>query len=562
MFVHIFRRISRGPRVTLLTVLFLSIFLFEGIACAGGNEEEMLLIPVRIDKGSSLIQLTREYCTSKYHWKEIARINKLTPPYKIYGGDIIRIPFELLKRENTFATVASVSGPVMRQGRGGASLGQVKKGDEIRAGETLITGDEGFVYIVLSDNRYIRVSSGSKFSFTYLFRLVDSSLKAEFFLERGNISVDVQRKLQENETVRTRTPFAITGVRGTFYRVKIDEDVNIVETLRGLVTLSAADSEIEVKEGTGSVVKKGAPPTAPQVLPAPLMPPRVKPMYRSEAFHIPAPLLKDGYGSKLRICTDEAGEESVWEGDSIDGVFSIVGLVDGQYYAFFTAVNPAQLESRPAGPVAFGLRTTPGPPMLSSRNGGLPIFGTSFKSSWLKGKGDAHYLVQVAEDENFSAPVVEKEVETLEYVYKDAPAGTYYFRVLAVAEDGFRSNFSRTEKVVLKGEPSLGPMPPPSSKDDVILRWPSMGEGILYDVEIAKDKKFSKVVERGSGLENTEYKPQSLEPGEYWVRMRGVLATTGEMSSWTSSREIVVPSPEFSWIEGVALGGFILLILL
>ncbi len=522
----------------------------------------MLLVPVRIDKGMSLIQMVKEYCTSKYHWKEVAKINNLTAPYKIYDGDIIRIPFELLKKRKVQAKVASVIGDVFSVKGPGDTLDPVEKGDRIRPGETLLTGKGGFAIIALPENRYIHVSSNSQFAFTYLFRLVDDSLKVEFFLEKGDVSIDVQKKLRKNETFRARTPFCITGVRGTFYRVKMEEDISIIETLEGKVILSAAESEVTIKEGMGSFIKGNAPPSAPQSLPDPPAVPELQKIYRHLPLHLPAPAIAAGGHGRLRLCMDKAGEQTVWRGDAADGGFLVDKLADGVYYAFYTAVNRDRLEGKPSAPVSFIVRTVPASPILSLQYDGTPVFGNSLKIGWGKEDGVARYQVQVAADEDFTSLLAVKEVGEAGCLFTDMAAGTYYFRVRAVASDGFYSDFSRAGKVILKGVPDLDFIAPHALGEDMILRWSEVGEDIsYYDVEIAKDSGFSEVIERGTQLQHGEYQLKSLKPGKHWVRVRAVLPT-GEASAWTSAQELMIPAPRFNLFEGVLLGGFFMMLLL
>ncbi len=554
------RRVRSVIKQTLLLTLC-GFFLFYPYASQAKTKGNMLLVPVHIEKGISLIRLVKEYCTSKYHWKEIAKINDLAAPYRIYSGDTIRIPLELLKKKKVRAKVVSVIGDVFYVKGDGAVSRPVKRGDRIRPRDMLMTGKDGFAIIALPDNRYIRVSSNSQFVFTYLFRLVDNSLKVEFLLERGDVSVDVQQKLQENETFRTRTPACTTGVRGTFYRVKVEEDTSIIETLKGKVVLFAANVAVTVKEGMGAFVMKGVPPAVPQALPAPPAIPELKELYRSQPFHLPSPSIGDGGHARLRICMDKAGKQTVWRGDAVDGSFVVNGLADGTYYAFFTAVNAAHLEGKPTAPVSFMLRTVPAPPLLSLEYDGTPMFGNVLEFGWKKGEGDTRYLIQVAADESFTDLLAEKETSERRCLFANMAEGSYYFRVRAIAADGFCSGFSRTGRVILKEVPTLQLLAPLFFADKIVLRWSDMGGDISYDIEIATDDNFSEVIGRASQLQHATYQPKSLAAGRYWVRVRAGLPT-GEVGAWAAVQELVVPAPRFGLLDGVLFGSFVFMLLL
>lgn len=543
-----------------IAILLLVLFWNVGVSHSRESMDSTLLIPVYIEKGTSLIKLARQYCISENHWKDLAEINQLSPPYIIQEDGTIHIPFGLLKKEKAFGEISTVAGDVFWMEKNN-SLRQVKKGDRIWPGQTVVTKENGFVHLVLPDRKYIRISSNSIFTLFYLLRLSDQSLKAEFYLKRGNISLEVGEKLKKNETFKTRTPASVTGVQGTLYRVKMDGDVNRVEILRGVVALSAGRHDVKLKAGQGIIVKEGEAPSVPQSLPVTPQLPLLEKVYRTPVLLIPAPVITAGSCS-LRLCSDEAGEETVWKGEVGSGEeFMIAALPDDHYFAFFSAINTVGLQGEETGPLRFQLRTTPSAPLMSSGYNGKVVFDSSVDIQWLASQDAENYFVQVARDELFQDIIAEKEIAVVSYQQTGLLPGKYYFRVQAIAEDGFRSEFSRIDSLVIKELPSFGAIAQPEPGESVSLYWSEVGEGSRYDIEIARDEDFASIAADAMGLERAEFLPEPLESGTYYVHVRTVLAT-GEVSPWSAPQKLTVPPPSFGWVDGVIMAVFLGLMLL
>ena len=503
------------------------------------------LIPITIQKGVNLIRVTRQFCTSEYHWKELAKINNLTPPYKLFPGDILLAPIELLKVEKVSAKVASVIGGVFIVSNG-KKLQRVSQGDLIMPGQTLVTEDDGFTHLIFPDNKYTRISSGSKFTLTYLVKLSDNSLKAEFFLEKGRITHAVKKQLKANETFTTRTPVSVTGVRGTEYRLKVsDDNVNIVETLQGVVKVSGEKGELLLPKGMGTKVEAGRRPTAPQTLPAAPESPVITDIVKELPVKIPCPSAGNGAALyRLRVTTDDQGYNTILAKTAKPGAFfTLLALADGTYFGFLTAVDEEGFESQAAPPFSFQVRTIPGAPIFLSARNGKAVFDQSLKVEWLQGEGQQSYNLQLANDEQFNELLVDVVQTDNSYTFENLAPGTYYCRVQSIASDGFRSLFSLVDTWEVHQQTSFGPLEG-SSKDGVNLRWASMGEDIVYEVQMSRKIDFSDLIISVKNLQNPEFSyNEYMEPGTYYVRVRGVLSD-GQMNPWTPSQKLkIAPAP-------------------
>lgn len=520
------------------------------------------LIPIKIQQGTSLIAITRQFCTSKYHWKEIAKINNLKPPYTISAGDILYAPIELLKGEKLAAKVASVVGGVFIV-RNGKKLKRVSKGDFIYPGQTLVTEDDGFTHLIFPDNKYTRISGGTKFTVTYLVRLIDNSLKAEFFLEKGRITHTVKKLLKVNESFITRTPVSVTGVRGTEFRLKLTEDnVNIVETLKGVVRVESDAGVLSLKQGEGTSVVEGMIPEPARLLPTIPVPSAILDIFKVLPVKITAPVDSDVFQYRLRVTTDEKGDNTVLEKiTEPGGMFTLLALPDGIYFGFLTAIDSGKFESLPASPFAFEVRSVPGSPLLLAPHDGEVTFTKTLQSAWLQEEGTASYHLQLAKDSDFTNLVVDLIQKETTYMCTNLQPGTYYFRVQAIAADDFRSLYSIVDSWTIQQEASLGPLEG-SNKDGVNLRWASMGKGIVYDLQVGKDKDFTELLVSAEGLEEPEFSYTTyIDPDTYYVRVRGVL-NDGQVSPWTPPQKLKIDSAPFGiWDAGV-LAFFLGIILL
>lgn len=540
--------------------LIISLFLFSLLLVAPLAAEP--LIPLQVTKGANLINITKTYCTSEYHWKEIARLNGLQEPYVIYPGDNVFVPLSLLKNEKISARIASVRGGVYAI-KNKTTIEPLKKGDSLYPGQTLVTEEDGFAHLVFPDQKYTRVTSNSKFTLTYFIKLADDSLKAEFFLEKGRIIHSVKKQLRKKDTFWTRTPVSVTGVRGTEFRLKMSEgESNIVESLDGIVTVDASGESLVVERGKGVKVVEGEKPEKPRDLPPIPNIPQLEEVYKTLPVVITAPAIEDISMLRIRVATDILGQNTVLEQLSPPGKpFVLLALTDASYYCFFTAIDKAGFESLPAGPFVLVVRTIPSAPLLAEPFDGKSVFSDVLEVKWLGVENAVTYHLQLARDEEFTEIVDDRIQEKSVYTTKSLVPGKYFFRVRSIAEDGFTSLYSLPDSWKVEAQPLLGTLEG-STDDGINLRWATMGEGISYNVQIAADTKFSRLVVDEEGVMDSSLSLSvTLEPGQYYVRIRGVLPD-GQESPWTPFQVLKVDSPPFGLLDGVILGVFLTVIIL
>ena len=551
----------RALAITRLVGISFFLCLFFGVLVCPVHSET--LIPLTIKKGTSLIKLARVYCHEEKDWQEIARVNKLSPPYLIRSKSTLQIPLSLLNVEKLSARIATVRESVTLM-QGDNVLGEARNNDLLHPGQTLLTDAEGYAYLVFPDNKFTRVAPESQITLNYLLRLADGNVKTELLLTKGRIRHLIKKKLKQNETFRTRTPVAVTGVRGTDFRIKVTGDGgNIVETLSGVVRLAAAGDAVSVRKGQGARVAKGKAPVAPRPLPASPDGIQLQTVYKAlpVAFTIPA---QDNIRSnRVRITLDKDGNQPLYETIVPAGKpVKIDTLPDGHYYCFVTAVDQGDFESLPAGPFPLFLRTVPSAPFFSSPKNHSISWDSQVNVSWLQSDQAAAYQVELAADKDFQHSLVSKQIKDAHFVTDELQPGTYYFRVRAVAEDGFISLHSLplSWKVMKQGPVDMGVRN--SEGKGLTIQWAAANEDSTYDLQIATDNTFKDVVVSRQGLTSPSCTiKEYMDPGSYFLRIR-FSQDDGTFSPWTPPQKMVVEAGPVGMEHIALVATFFLLILL
>lgn len=535
-------------RCVRLCVVVLWLVTFAGSSFATTASESSVLIPLHVAAGTNLIHLAKEYCRHPDDWQEIARLNQIADPYLIYAETDLQVPLELLVIEKLSATVASVHGPVDRI-ESSTKTSPLQPGDQITPGQTIRTGVDGYTHLLLPGNTFTRIEPESQVTLRSLFRLKDGNIKTEFFQDTGNVIHWIKNKLRANDSFSTRTPIAVTGVRGTEFRLKARKDkTNIVETLRGQVAVTGQGGSITLNPGQGVRIQEGYRPEAPQALPSPPAPPVLEGLYRSLPVIITAPAHPTAKLIRLRLTTDSQAQTTVFDQSVAPGSqFSAGALAGGTYFASFTAIDRNNFESTVTGPFPLTLRTNPPTPIVSSPKTGTTIWGQQANIEWLAAKDVDHYEVQLATTPQFTHLLDAGQSQETRYRSPDLPPGQYYFRVRTIATDGFTTLYSIPLTWTLAPAPQMNaPKGAPNKRP--ILQWPAMAAGWTYDLQVADDTSFSKLIVDEHALATPSYTFNDLlAAGTYYVRIRGVQEGQAA-SSWTPAQTLTIKQQASDWI--------------
>lgn len=134
-------------------------------------------------------------------------------------------------------------------------------GMHLEEGYTVVTGGNSYIRLLLDDDKYVKLESGTKAVFSEV-----SGGKTAINIERGSLVAEVTKPLQVDEDFIVNTPNAVLAVRGTLFRVdlsrndkgELNTDVmtygGAVSSKRIQPTGEIEDIEVTIKEGFKATV--------------------------------------------------------------------------------------------------------------------------------------------------------------------------------------------------------------------------------------------------------------------------------------------------------------------
>ncbi|WP_028579782.1 FecR domain-containing protein [Desulfogranum japonicum] len=547
---------ARMSRKKIIVFSFMLCMLLTASQTSHAVEQ---LIPIYVHAGTNLIHMARDYCYSKNSWKIIARINKLKPPYLIKKDTSLQIPLSLLIAEPLQAQITHKVGTVSIQHK--QIQGNSLNAYHLKAGDALITGDDGYAHLLFPNNRSARVDANSRVTLNYLIRLTDGSVKIDYAVEKGAVTNTVTKRLKNNDSHRTRTPTAITGIRGTEYRLKTSETDSSIETLSGLVAVQAGNSSILLPDGQGTKISKGKRPDPPKPLPPPPAIGQYDAVQKTLPVRLPAPRSDESKFYTLRLSSDLEGARTLAKINAPPGsTFVIPDLADGHYNILLTGTDNEGFESIPSGPYPLQLRTIPVAPVISTPETHMTTWESQVTVQWLEDKTVAQYHCQLAKNSKFTDIIEEKNCTGTKYQSPVLDIGNYYFQVQAIADDGFRTFYSSPIHWTIAKKPEIEQATFESSSV-ITLNWPSMGDDCRYDIQIAEDSQFKQLLIEQKALSTHSYNISTpLLPGKYMIRVRGNFK--GTSTPWTPPQQLTIEQPPPGWQEmlmGIVTIGIIVL---
>lgn len=528
------------------TPIFILLLLLFNLSPAIATTQAETFVPLHVHKGTNLISIARKYCKNDSDWKSIAQINNLKSPYTIYSNTTLQIPLSLLLTETISAKVAAVSGSPMLFSKDSQSK-KLVKGSLVLPGDTIKTKTNEFVHLVYPNHKHTRIGPQSEMTLVYLMRLADGSLKAEFSLKQGSLLHKLHEKLKANEHFQTRTPVAIAGVRGTEFRIKmVDEETNIVETLKGVVTLDGSNKQVLLIKGTGSKVIQGHPPTPPQDLPAQPTPPNVEAIYYTLPIVLDIPQQANTEQIRIKIAIDPKGNACISETLQKPGQeVTLPSLDDGKYYLFFTAIDSEGFEGAPTNPVPMQVHTSSKAPVLSSTNDSSQTLEQPRTIQWSATEPAKFYNIELATSPDFLTPILKQQTKETQFTTGPLTPGTYYFRVQLVTETGFNTLYSEPFSWTVLAAPQFTSVTSlDSNKDATKLEWLVVPDATSYSLQIAQDREFNNIVISEEQLSKPSYSiDEFLTSGKYYVRINADI-NNGQRSPWSSPKSLTIaPEP-------------------
>ena len=495
-------------------------------------------------RSDTLIGLSNTVLVSPKAWREVARLNRLPDPNRIVPGQVLKVPARLLRATPVDARLASAVGDV-RIGDAAAV-----EGAALAEGQSVQTGAGSSAVVELADGSRLRLPPSS------LAQVVESrevgrrdNTAAEpsgwfagtLRVLRGSVEVFATKVLRI-KPLEVVTPTAVVGVRGTKFRVALDDAANDrsrSEVIEGLVRFDAArGAGADLAAGFGAVAEARSSTTQVVKLPAApdlsAVPPRFeRPLVR---FALPAETVP----LRVQVASDSAFDKIVSDQRVEAGAeVRIAGLDDAPWFLRARRVDTSSIEGFDATR-SFVLKARPEPPVYRAPRSGAKQPVGSVEFAWALNVEAPQVRLQIAEDEAFAKLIEDRDTLADSALRADITRpGSYFWRVASIRPDGDHGPFGDVQRFEVR------PLPEPPSAglagdgQSLVFKWGGRAEDRQL-VELARDLAFTEVV-ASAELSTAEWTlPLPSRGGRYYFRYRSV-EPDGYTSPYSATAMIDVP---------------------
>lgn len=209
----------------------------------------------RVRPGETLIDLAARYTRDQSNWARLQSLNQIVAPERLPIGLELHIPLSMIPVREAEARVVHVSGQADMNGK------SVQPGTPVAEGSTVETAPNGFVTLQLADGSTLTLPSNGAVELTRLRQFEGTALTDSVInVRRGSVESSVAPQGQGVGRFEIRTPVAVTGVRGTRFRVQSGAQGAHSEVLQGSVRLqahapgAAPTKPVAVAQGYGAAV--------------------------------------------------------------------------------------------------------------------------------------------------------------------------------------------------------------------------------------------------------------------------------------------------------------------
>jgi hypothetical protein len=503
-----------------------------------------------VSQHETLSSISQKFTGHVKNWRTIGQTNQIENDRTIPIGRKVLIPARLLTPVSTFARIKSYFGDVVIRGNDGNNI-EAKIDALLKEGDTLTTMANSFISLMLDDGTQFTLPPNSVLNLRLL-RATQymETPRTQLYLQKGRVESHVTPVNKPDGKFEVISPLAVSGVRGTNFRVNVDDKRVLNEVLEGKVavaqnTVANKPSKQLVAAGYGTVVENG----------------RVsKPVTL-----LTAPVLQDGYQQQIRlpiqfplshagatafrivISTDAAGHNNIAETSvrSSNGkaVAKLENLEDGAYFVRSSALDAAGLEGV-STIQPFRVDARPFPPFLlqpgAKFQGQLQNERIPVTMKWSVAEGIKDYRLQVASDAAFKTIIVDQTAETgADQLVVPLASGNYYWRVASIRQSGSTSKqgpFGDAKPLAVI--PGLDAPSASIGQKEIQFSW-SAAPGQRFTFQVAATPDFKTL------LNNIESSKAEIaiprpEAGTYYARVRST-DDDGFVGAFSPAQKFSVP---------------------
>jgi hypothetical protein len=340
-----------------------------------------------------------------------------------------------------------------------------------------------------------------------------------------------------------KTPQALLGVRGTDFRVAVDEGARVTrgEVLDGAVAVSALagrrspTQRVAAGFGTQVNASQGA------VTPVPLLPPpdlsALPALHERILVRFKVPAVPGATLYRAQVAQDAGFQQVQGEVTSSIPEFRFADLPDGHYHLRVRVADGRGIEGADAMR-QFHLKARPEPPIAAAPAPGGKLRAKAVDLAWAGQPEAARYHLQVARDAAFVAPLVFDEPVQGTGRNVELPVGDYAWRVASVRPDGDHGPFGDPQSFQLRAPP-VAPAPP--RIDDKSLQFNWAGEaGQTFEFQVARDESFAQPLVASTLQQPTFTMDRPGQGGRLFIRYRAIDAD-GFVGPFTSPQIVDLP---------------------
>jgi hypothetical protein len=467
----------------------------------------------------TLITIAKQFTTNTNNWETLGKLNRIGNDRAIPIGSPILIPAELLVEEASQATVVAVAGTVNVVQAGSAET-KLAVGSVVYEGNQINTDKNSFVTFALPDDSRVSVPSNSQVSLSKL-RMTKyvKSPRTLIKLVQGRVESKVSPLSNNKGRFEVSSPLAIAGVRGTHFRVGVNDNGIANEVLEGGVAVGNKEkpNAIVLPAGQGNIISTTGVGKAIDLLPAPSLLDGFQLQERPSLQFTINPV-SNASAYRAQIAKDQYVQNVIAESMDKDLRFKFDGIDDGQYFIRVTAIDKNQLEGIPST-TAFTLKARPEPPFLLYPKHKVRAANVDFK--WTQSSEAKSYHLQVATDAAFKQIVLDQaNIDAAEFSTGALGVHQYFWRVASVIEkNGLvdQGPYSPVQSFSVLAPQSMNTFAD-NGENQINFSWPAE-PGQSFLVQLSSDADFKKLL-LSKELDKPNLTIPRPEAGTYYIRVR------------------------------------------
>lgn len=511
-------------KITVLFALFSCCVVYP---LSSSFSEE--LAEITIVRRDTLIGISKKLLEDPSKWREVARINNLSKPYRIFPNNIILVSARLLKLQPDPSKVTFVAGEVVFQNEHGIHWKKLLLNDIVEQGAVIKTGGSASTAeLTFSDGTVVYIRPDTIVGIAASGKRGETITDRRLTVKTGRIITRIRKALGIDSGFKVHTPSAVAGVKGTEFRTSVDAAGSMrSEVLDGVVELDAMNKKTLVSKGEGALVKKGEPPAAAvKLLPAP-EPASLNAIYKTLPLELSFKQVEEASSYRITLAKDRDFRYPVSETlIKPNEVFSIATLEDGIYYMRSSSIDSRGLEGSESVVSEINLRVNPVPPFTQSPADQAEIRSRqrTVSLAWLKVSDAVSYHFQLAEDREFNRILNDlKGIRQTNYTTSPLEYRTYYFRICSTASDGYEAAWSDVQSFTIVPPPPAPPLEKPDDAGEKVqIRWQKMQRAAQYRFQMAKESGFSNILIDKMITTPSITISKPAEPGIYYVRTSSI----------------------------------------